>query len=52
MVIEVISQDTKFNDQELKSMAALLLEKYHVKFLDVTAGGVVIAKLMKLKYLF
>jgi hypothetical protein len=48
--IEVLSETTTFNDQDFRNIAQILFEKYNVKFLDVTAGGVVIGTFTKLKY--
>jgi len=47
--IEILAETPTFSDQELTNVCQVLLEKYDVKFLDVTAGGVVIGTFIKLK---
>jgi len=47
--IEVIGDTPIFGVDELKAACQLLFEKYQVKLLDVTAGGVVIGSLIWLK---
>jgi len=44
--IEVVGNTASFEGAEFKAASELLYEKYGVRFLDVTAGGVVIGKLM------
>jgi len=49
--IEVLAENPIFGDTEFKILFQLLFEKYNIKFLDVTAGGVLIAAFAKLKLL-
>eukprot|EP00026_Physarum_polycephalum_P013972 Phypoly_transcript_14435.p1 GENE.Phypoly_transcript_14435~~Phypoly_transcript_14435.p1 ORF type:complete len:287 (+),score=40.09 Phypoly_transcript_14435:97-957(+) len=49
--IEVAAENPIFGDQEFKNLFQLFYEKYNIRFLDVTAGGVLIATFAKLKLL-